>query len=91
MPYTPPLSPQEAQDVGDPASTEGSGTWPACANFGFQRFRVQGSGYMANVGALIIRIGFFGPFTVRIMIIRNLNSNIGNYLGFYIRALGLRV
>ena len=34
----------------------------------------------ANVGALIIRIGLWAPLS---------GKNIGNYLGFYIRVLGV--
>ena len=37
---------------------------------------------LANIGALIIRIGFGALYTI--LIIRNAQNRIGNYLGFYI-------
>ena len=37
-----------------------------------------------NVGALIIRIGFWGVYSA-IHIIRSPKNTIGNYFGFYIR------
>ena len=41
-----------------------------------------------NIGALIIRIGFRGQYTIFIM--RNPQSSIGNYFGSYITVQGFQ-